>query len=88
MKDGLNITVHVKLRYLVLYVIVIVGCVLGLAFWYSRATVEVRQTIAYGSSLLGATIAICTLLYTAQNIRRANEEKKSTASAKFFGAVE
>ena len=84
MKDGFDLTVKFRMKYLALYVIVIVGCVVTLTIGYSRADDKLRQTISFGSSLLGATVAICTLLYTAQTMRRANDEKKSVASAKFL----
>jgi hypothetical protein len=58
MKDGFDLTVKFRLKYLAIYVIAIVGCVVALTIGYSRADANLRQTIAFGSSLLGATVAI------------------------------
>ena len=65
-----------------LYTSVIALIAIGLAFAYYKASFG-PPVIAYGSSLFGAMIALSGLLYTAQNIRDANEEKRSIAAARF-----
>lgn len=76
-------TIQVTVRHMVLYAIAIAGIAAALAFGFSRADSDVRSVIAYGSSLFGAMVALLTLLYTAQNIKQANDEKRSAAAAKF-----
>lgn len=79
-----EVVFKISIGYLALYFLLIAGIALGLACFYAQADANTRSIIAYGSSLLGAMIALCTLLYTAQNIRRSNEEKLSVAASKFM----
>jgi hypothetical protein len=76
-------TIQVTVGYLIVYGLVIALIAGILAFWYSRSNDDMRKVIAYGSSLFGAMVALMTLLYTAQNIRQANDERKRSAAAKF-----
>jgi hypothetical protein len=81
---GWSISVKFRVRYLLLYILVLLGIVSALAFFYSRSDESVRETIGYGSSLFGASIAICALLYNAENIRSGNQEKKREAASRLI----
>ena len=81
---GWSLSFNLKIRYMLLYVVVVIGGVAALAYFYSRANSDLRQTITYGSSLLGATIAICALLYNAESIRLGNVAKKREAASRFI----
>lgn len=82
-KRGITFRISLRFGPLLLYTLVIALIAVGLAYFYFRANTSDRQVIAYGSSLFGAMIALSGLLYTAQNIRDANEEKRSIAAARF-----
>lgn len=84
MNDGLSLNFRLRIRYPFLWCAAIVMLVCGLAYLYSRAGADLRQTITYGSSLLGATIAIISLIYTADTLNRSNREKSRAAAARFI----
>ncbi len=78
------ISVQFSIGHVATYASVMVILAVGLAFGYSKASPDIRSVITYGSSLFGAMIALCTVIYTAQNLRQGNEEKLSAASSKFI----
>ena len=80
-KNGL--TIKFSIGYLGLYVAVLLAFAFGMACWYAKSTPDARAVIAYGSSLFGAMVAIGSLLYTARNLKIANDEKHSVAASKF-----
>jgi hypothetical protein len=82
-KRGITFRISLRFGPLMLYTLVIAAIATALAIWYAKSNVADRQVIAYGSSLFGAMIALSGLLYTAQNLRDANEEKRSIAAARF-----
>jgi hypothetical protein len=81
---GWSFSVKFRVRYLLLYVAGLLIVVSALAYFYSKSSDSVRQTISYGSSLFGAAIAICALLYNAENIRIGNQEKKREAASRLI----
>ena len=82
-KRGITFRISLTFGPLLLYTLVIAAIAAALAYFYAEANASNRQVIGYGSSLFGAMIALSGLLYTAQNIRDANEEKRSIAAARF-----
>lgn len=79
-----RLTIKVTIGHLGIYAGVMVVLVVALAWLYSRADRDLREVITYGSSLFGAMVALLALLYTAQGIRNANDEKKRSAAALFI----
>lgn len=79
-----RITIHFSIGYLAIYVLVVIAIAGILDYAYFRVDTNLRSVIAFGCSLLGAMIAISTLLYTAQNLKASNREKKAVAAAKFI----
>jgi hypothetical protein len=51
---------------------------------YSTDNKNDRDIITYGSSLLAGVVGIITLLYTADSIRRSNQEKRAAAASRFL----
>jgi hypothetical protein len=82
MKSGLKFTIH--LRWLVIWGIAIAAAIVALTWLFARSTQGQQEVIKFGASLLGATVAVLTLLYTAENIRSGNEERRLMAAARFI----
>jgi hypothetical protein len=79
-----SISINLRVGYIALYVAILLLAVALLSYAYSRANQENRQTIAFGASLLGASIAILALLYNAQNVRIGIQDKKREAASKLI----
>jgi hypothetical protein len=79
-----RLTFKVTVANLVLYALVMVVIAAALAWYYSQSSKDLREVINYGSSLFGAMVALLALLYTAQGIRNANDEKKRAAASRFI----
>jgi Domain of unknown function (DUF4760) len=81
--DGFELRVKVRIKYIALFILALLAGVACLTYVFSRAGEDLRKTITFGSSLFGAAVGISTLFYTAQNIRRTNDEKQSSAATRF-----
>jgi hypothetical protein len=81
---GWEIKIRLKIRFIIVYVLVTVSATVALTYLYSRANADLRQIIGYGSSLFGASVAVCALLYNAENLRISNREKQLSSAAKFI----
>lgn len=75
------IPVYIRLSILWFVVVLLAACALVGLYHYSAA--KYRSTIIFGTSVLGGVLTIWGLLQSAENLRRANYERKLEASARY-----